>query len=193
MKNDLFVFIGDSLTFGYGVNKTNNWVYKLQKSLSLNLINKGINGNTTTDMLNRFSEDVIIKNPKSTFIMGGTNDLLSNRSTEFILKNIELMITECLSINSKIILGIPPTIIVDDAFKLFSPCDTYNYCINELPKLRDGILLLAKKYNLLYFDFYSLSLDNISNNIFLDGIHFNETGQDLLFTYADKLLSKSIH
>lgn len=47
MKNDLFIFIGDSLTFGYGVSKNETWVYKLQKSLNCNLINRGINGNTT--------------------------------------------------------------------------------------------------------------------------------------------------
>lgn len=192
MKNNLFVFIGDSLTFGYGVNKTSNWVYKLQESLNINIINKGINGNTTTDMLNRFSEDVLSQTPNLVFIMGGTNDLLSNRSTESILKNIEIMITESLSINSKVILGIPPTIIVDDAYRLFCPSDSYNYCFSQLSKLRDGILDLAKQYNLLYFDFYKLSLDNLSSNIFNDGIHFNKLGQDLLFNYSREILSNNL-
>lgn len=189
MKNDLFIFIGDSLTFGYGVSKNETWVYKLQKSLNCNLINRGINGNTTADMLVRFSDHVIANNPNLIFIMGGTNDLLCNRSVSSIIKNIELMITESLLINANVILGIPPTIIISDAYKLFSPSSTYSYCENELPKLRLELIKLSEKYNLEYIDFYNLTLENISTNIFSDGIHFNASGQDLLFNYSNKVFS----
>lgn len=189
MKNNSFIFIGDSLTFGYGVPKNENWVYKLQKSLNCSLINMGTNGDTTVDMLVRFSQDVILNNPESVFIMGGTNDLLCNRSVSSILKNIELMINESLSINAGVILGIPPIIIGEDAYKLFSPSSNYSYCESTLPKLRLELISLSKKYNLKYLDFYSLTLENISANIFSDGIHFNISGQNLLFNYANKILS----
>lgn len=189
MENDLFILIGDSLTFGYGIPKNENWVYKLQQSLNYNLINKGVNGNTTIDMLIRFSEDVIANNPTLIFIMGGTNDLLSNKSLSSIIKNIELMIKESLSINSKVILGIPPTIIGSDAYKLFSPSSTYDYCENELSKLREELIKLSKKYNLQYWDFYNLTLENIYTDIFNDGIHLNIKGQNLLFNYASNTLT----
>ncbi|MBU3103912.1 GDSL-type esterase/lipase family protein [Clostridium gasigenes] len=189
MENDLFILIGDSLTFGYGIPKNENWVYKLQQSLNYNLINKGVNGNTTIDMLIRFSEDVIANNPTLIFIMGGTNDLLSNKSLSSIIKNIELMIKESLSINSKVILGIPPTIIGSDAYKLFSPSSTYDYCENELSKLREELIKLSKKYNLQYWDFYNLTLENMYTDIFNDGIHLNIKGQNLLFNYASNTLT----
>ena len=189
MENDLFILIGDSLTFGYGIPKNENWVYKLQQSLNCNLINKGVNGNTTIDMLIRFSEDVIANNPTLIFIMGGTNDLLSNKSLSSIIKNIELMIKESLSINSKVILGIPPTIIGSDAYKLFSPSSTYDYCENELSKLREELIKLSKKYNLQYWDFYNLTLENMYTDIFNDGIHLNIKGQNLLFNYASNTLT----
>lgn len=54
-----YVFLGDSLIYGYGVSPKDNWVYKLKNTLNLNLYNKGINGSTTTDMLIRFEEDVL--------------------------------------------------------------------------------------------------------------------------------------
>ncbi|MBB6622512.1 GDSL-type esterase/lipase family protein [Clostridium gasigenes] len=189
MENDLFILIGDSLTFGYGISKNENWVYKLQQSLNYNLINKGVNGNTTIDMLIRFSEDVIANNPTLIFIMGGTNDLLSNKSLSSIIKNIELMIKESLSINSKVILGIPPTIIGSDAYKLFSPSSTYDYCENELSKLREELIKLSNKYNLQYWDFYNLTLENMYTDIFNDGIHLNIKGQNLLFNYASNTLT----
>lgn len=190
MNNDLFIFIGDSLTFGYGVNKTENWVYKLKNSLYSNILNKGINGNTTVDMLCRFNNDVIANNPKLIFIMGGTNDLLCNRSLTSIIKNLELMITESLSNNCKVIIGIPPVVIGSEAYKLFSPSSTYDYCENTLPKLRDDIISLSQKHNIPYLDFYSITLENKFNNIFNDGIHLNTLGQNILFDFSSNLLLK---
>lgn len=189
MKNGLFIFIGDSLTFGYGVSKSDNWVSKLQDSLDYNIINKGINGNTTVDMLNRFSKDVSFHAPTSIFIMGGTNDLLSNRSLNSIIQNIEVMIKESLWITSKVVIGIPPTIIGKDAYNLFSSSSTYNYCEDALPKLRDALINLSNKYNIKYLDFYNLTSEHLSMDIFSDGIHLNVQGQNLLFNYSKKILS----
>lgn len=104
MKNN-FVFIGDSLTFGYGVHKNDSWVYRISKKLNYNIINKGINGDTTPSMLNRFYEDVIAENPSNIFIMGGTNDLLSGRNIYSIIDNIELMINDIVT-NTNIFIGI---------------------------------------------------------------------------------------
>lgn len=181
MSNN-FIFIGDSLTFGYGINKNKSWIEKLTnisfiKSNKFNIINKGINGNTTTDMLNRFSEDVSSLNPNSIFIMGGTNDLLSNRSISLIIDNIEIMIKEGLLYTQNIYLGIPPYIIKKDAYKLFMPSLTYDYCENNLPILRENLIILSKKYNIKYIDFYTETKDK--NNIFIDGLHFNEDGHNL--------------
>ncbi len=178
-----YVFLGDSLVFGYGVSKKDNWVNLLKSSLNLDIINKGVNGNSTVDMLFRFTDDVILKNPNITFIMGGTNDLLLGHTIDTIIKNIEIMIKELLLINSTIIIGIPPRIIVEDATKLFMSFTTYDYCNNELPKLRDKLISLCSTYNIAYIDFYNLTINN-DNNIFSDGIHLNPTGQNVMFQLA---------
>lgn len=178
--NDYFVFIGDSLTYGYKVSKSVNWVENLKSFQPLTIINKGINGNTTTDMLNRFTEDVVSINPKKIFIMGGSNDFLSNRSLNSVLDNLELMIKESLTITKEIILGIPPMILKEDAKNLFIPSLTYDYCEKQLPLLRDSIIDLCDKYDIYYVDFYTTTSNFSSNNIFIDGIHLNSTGQTLL-------------
>ena len=182
--NKKYVFLGDSLVFGYGVPKKDNWVNLLQNSFDLNIINKGINGHSTTDMLYRFTDDIILNKPNITFIMGGTNDLLLGHSVDTIIKNIEIMIKELTSINSDIILGIPPTIIPDDATKLFMSFSTYDYCYNELPILREKLISLCLTYNIKYIDFYELTSHNKSNSIFNDGIHLNIDGQLLMFKLA---------
>ena len=172
-----YVFLGDSLTFGYGVKPKDNWV----------IINKGINGNTTADMLFRFDEDVIANTPKTLFIMGGTNDLLSNRSVSSIVSNIELMIKEAISKNITVILGIPPIIKSEEAQRLFIPSLTYDYCADNLQALKDQLINLSINYNIPYIDFYSITKENIDNNIFTDGIHLNPKGQNLLFEKAKEV------
>lgn len=194
MNSNKFIFIGDSLTFGYGVPKNKSWIetfksYSLTSNKNISVINKGINGNTTTDMLNRFTEDVTILNPKSVFIMGGTNDLLSNRPLNLILDNIELMLKEALTKTDKVFIGIPPRIIKEDAYKLFMPSSTYDYCEANLPKLREELISICKNYNVKYIDFYNMSLGIEPKKIFVDGIHFNEEGNKLVFSEFIKVLN----
>lgn len=177
---DNFVFIGDSLVYGYGVKKFDCWVNKISLFSNSNIINKGVNGSTTTDMLIRFDDDVISFLPTKVFIMGGTNDLLCNRSINSIIENIKLMIIDLNAIDSTIIIGLPPDIIVEDAYNLFMESHTYDYCKNSLPLLRQELISLCKTYNCNYIDFYTLTNNNIDNNIYLDGVHLNPTGQELI-------------
>lgn len=189
MNKKNFVFIGDSLTFGYGVNKNKNWVSKFSyKEHDFNVFNKGVNGNTTTDMLFRFSNDVTNNSPSYVFIMGGTNDLLSNKSVSSIIDNISVMIKESLTICQNIIIGIPPTIIAEDAYNLFYKTDTYSYCEKELYNLRNELIKLCNTYNLKFVDYYTCTLNNLNNNIFIDGIHLNEYGQEILLNEFIKAL-----
>lgn len=176
------VLIGDSLTFGYGVPKKASWVYKLQEKYPYkNILNKGINGDTTSSMLTRYYKDVLIKKPKNIFIMGGTNDLLSGRNVDYIVKNIEIMIKEGLENTSNIIVGIPPIIIKDLAETLFIPSNYYKNCDENLSSLRESIINLQKKYPFKYIDFYTLTKNHVlSEKIFLDGIHLNIKGNTLL-------------
>lgn len=189
--NDIYVFLGDSLTFGYGIKPKENWVNKLKLKYNLNIKNKGVNGSTTTDMLFRFQEDVLNLNPNKLFIMGGTNDLLSNRNISSIIDNIELMIKDALQNNISVIIGIPPNIVPEVANELFMRCDNYDYCKENLPNLRNNIINLCNNYSLPYIDFYS-AISNSENKLELysDGIHFSPKGQDILFTLADNEIAK---
>ena len=52
------VCIGDSITYGFPYGEEASWTRLLAEATGHLIINKGINGNTTGDMLNRFSRDV---------------------------------------------------------------------------------------------------------------------------------------
>jgi acyl-CoA thioesterase-1 len=176
------IFFGDSLTFGYGVTKQDSWVYKLTQKLAFETLNKARNGDTTASMLSRYYNDVLIYVPSKIFIMGGTNDLLLGKSVPAILSNIELLIKDGLSINSEIIIGIPPKIIGKMANALFSASHLYSYAENGLLELRNGLIELCQKYNVPFINFYDLI--PIDERIYLDGLHLTYIGHELMFKEA---------
>ena len=60
-----------------------------------NFINKGISGQTTSEILNRFQNDVINKKPNTVIILAGINDIAKNNGPikiENIAKNIFKMV-----------------------------------------------------------------------------------------------------
>lgn len=178
--NNKFILLGDSLTFGYGVCKSNSWAYKLSLNCNYTVINKGINGDTTISMLDRFYTDVILNNPKKLFIMGGTNDLLCGKTVSSIIDNISIMINDAKGNNIETIIGIPPSIIKEKANILFMPSSYYNYCEDNLPLLKDALITLCNANNIKFIDLYSLTKKNINNDIFVDGIHLNKLGNELI-------------
>lgn len=176
------IFFGDSLTYGYGVAKQESWVYKITQKLSLTSLNKACNGDTTPSMLSRYYNHVLVHCPSKIFIMGGTNDLLLGRSVASIISNIELMIKEGLSINSQVLIGIPPKIIGQMANELFSPSDLYSYAEKELLALKNELMRLCHNYNLQFINFYDLTMHK--NDFYLDGLHLTSLGHDLMYNEA---------
>ena len=183
MSNNFnIIFFGDSLTFGYGVPKQDSWVYKLTQEFSFPSLNKACNGDTTPSMLSRYYDDVLKHFPSKILIMGGTNDLLLGRSVSSIIDNLELMIKDGININSEIIIGIPPKIIGHMANALFSPSHLYAYAEKELLTLKDELITLCMNYGIQYINFYDLTLGK--NDIYLDGIHLNSFGHELMYKEA---------
>ena len=82
------VFMGDSITEG--------WVNNDPKFFTdNNFVGRGISGQTTSQMLLRFREDVINLQPKKVVILAGTNDIAENNgpiSLNKIFGNIVSMV-----------------------------------------------------------------------------------------------------
>jgi len=81
------VCIGDSITWGGYTSPT--YPELLQTRLNnvssgWTVINEGLNGNTTAQMLARFQTDVVVKNPQYVVIMGGANDPSSATTESYI-------------------------------------------------------------------------------------------------------------
>ena len=68
-------------------------IFALLSSLSLTGIistDKGVSGNTLSDMINRIQTDVVALNPGRCIILGGTNDLGSGNLTQMAADTVTI-------------------------------------------------------------------------------------------------------
>jgi lysophospholipase L1-like esterase len=81
------VFLGDSITQGWGDNMGNSFP-------GMKVANRGISGDTTRGVLIRLKEDVIALNPAVVVLLIGTNDLEEGADPEVINANLKLILAE---------------------------------------------------------------------------------------------------
>lgn len=98
------VFMGDSIT--------DNWIGADPSLFTHGLVDRGIGGQTTAQMLLRFRQDVIALHPRAVHIMAGTNDVAGTvgaTTVATVQGNIETMAELAQAHGIKVILAsIPP-------------------------------------------------------------------------------------
>lgn len=176
------VCIGDSLTYGYGVSSNECWVELLHKNLNIEVINKGVNGDTTTGILSRSSRDILDLTPSHVIIMAGTNDILLNYSINNIIDNMKFTLKEAKDNKITPILALQPPIIPDLAKIYWDEYINYNDANKRLDTYIQSIQAFAYKNKINIVDFYSAfrKYKNITN-LYTDGIHPNIKGHKLMF------------
>lgn len=100
------VFMGDSITDG--------WIGADPDLFTGGLVDRGISGQTTAQMLVRFRQDVIALHPQAVHIMAGTNDVAGNSGAatmETVQGHIQSMAEMAKAHGIKVILAsVPPAI-----------------------------------------------------------------------------------
>ncbi|MDP3385714.1 MAG: GDSL-type esterase/lipase family protein [Eubacteriales bacterium] len=177
------VCIGDSLTYGYGVEQLDSWVHLVRKRTGLDLMNKGINGDTTDGMLCRFEMDVLSLKPDWVFVMGGSNDLIMNVKPNIVESNIASMCREALKKSIEPIIGIPPNVDAANVREDWASYSNFSKVAEQLAKYRDRLLLYSRNSGIKKLDFYSeIEKRAISGigELYFDGLHMNETGHKIM-------------
>ena len=87
------LILGDSISAGYGLKESENWVQLLENSLKLSgielkIINSSISGDTTIGGLSRIESDLRKHNPNYVLIELGGNDALRGYPIEKIKTNL---------------------------------------------------------------------------------------------------------
>lgn len=86
------ICLGDSLTYGYGVDKGGDYPSVLATMIKIPVINAGVDGDTSIEGLKRLNADVLEKNPFLVIIEFGGNDFLKQVPIKLTISNIKEMI-----------------------------------------------------------------------------------------------------
>lgn len=81
------VFLGDSITQGWGDNLGNSFP-------GMKVANRGISGDTTRGVLIRLKDDVLALNPAGVVLLIGTNDLEEGADPEVVNGNLKLILAQ---------------------------------------------------------------------------------------------------
>jgi lysophospholipase L1-like esterase len=181
---DRIVFIGNSITEQW---KKKDSIFFTNK----NYINRGISGQTSSQMLLRFRQDVISLKPKVVIIAAGINDIAENTgpiTLENILGNIISMAELARSNNIKVILtSVLPA-------KQFS----WRRNIDPAPKieaLNQMIREYATRCKIIYVDYYSpmVTADKGMNPAFSnDGVHPILAGYKIMEPLVKRAIARAL-
>jgi acyl-CoA thioesterase I len=86
------IVFGDSLVAGVGATEGHDFVSVLSRRLDMDIINAGIPGDTTEDLLNRLHSDVSVRDPGLVVVLAGGNDYLRHYPKQTTLEHIRSII-----------------------------------------------------------------------------------------------------
>ena len=175
------LILGDSISAGYGLKKSENWVQLLDVSLRLSgnelkIVNSSISGDTTIGGLSRIENDLATHKPNYVLVELGGNDALRGYPVEKIKNNLLKIIDAAFKAKANPIImqiRIPP-----------------NYGKNYVAAFESIYSEIAEEKNipLLTFLLEKVALDK--NLMQLDGIHPNQKAQQIIANQVkDELLS----
>jgi len=180
------VFFGDSITD----------IWKLDDSFpGKHYVNRGIGGQTTSQMLVRFRQDVIDLQPKAVVVLAGTNDIAGNSgpiTNEDIEANLASMAELARAHGIRMI------------FSSILPVNNYTPEAQEFFASRPPERILAlnawlksycAKNDLAYLDYFGAMVDDkglLKRDLANDGLHPNKAGFAVMVPLAEKAIEQNL-
>ncbi|WZL72231.1 SGNH/GDSL hydrolase family protein [Clostridiaceae bacterium 35-E11] len=178
------VCIGDSLTYGYMVRRSEVWTRLLEKKYDIKVLNKGISGDSTGGMLARFYRDVIDHNPSFVLIMGGSNDFIMRVPLSIVCSNIAAMVHQAQGNNIIPIIATPLGIESEMAEKHWSEVTDFSRVNEDLQRYREWMKKFGRTFNIPVIDFFKEFSDAIEGKnkveYYLDGLHPTPQGHEIM-------------
>ncbi|HEX7944686.1 MAG TPA: SGNH/GDSL hydrolase family protein [Phenylobacterium sp.] len=176
------VFMGDSITEGWGLAQP--------AFFASGVVNRGISGQTTPQMLVRFEADVVALRPLAVHIMAGTNDIAGNTgptSAEDVKNNIRAMTAIAKSHGIRVVLAsIPPAAAFSWAPAL-KPGP-------QVQALNAWLKAFARQEGAIYVDYYAaLATPDgaLRPDLTFDGVHPNAEGYALIEPLARGVVARA--
>lgn len=184
----MIIAFGDSLTVGYQtptpahnfpINTPYTDILKRglkqlmqdeESLIEIIIINKGVCGDLTSDMILRLKNDILDIGPDMVIILGGSNDIGWGIPTTTIFKNLRTMYNQVLRDKIELVTCAVPSILGYDA--LIPPRIALNKAIQDY-SLEQGIP---------YVDLFTATAEHKTNRLLErysnDGLHLNSDGYE---------------
>lgn len=162
-----YVFLGDSLTD----------YFDLEDSFpDLPVINSGIAGNTTEDILSDMEHRVYAYDPSKVFLLIGINDLLLGEDADTIIENIQQIL-------QKIQANCPQTQLYLESLYPVDPYRVGRKDNEEIKEINQRLKTYAQTNNIEFIDVYGSLVDEqdrLSKEYTDDGLHLNQRGYQIV-------------
>ena len=178
------VFMGNSITIGWLSHYPEFFKGKPY-------INRGIGGQTSSQMLLRFRQDVIDLQASVVVILAGTNDIAQNQgpiSLEDIMGNLISMVQLAEAHKIQVVLAS----VLPAAEYTWRPGLSPDI---KIPKLNSMIKDYADKKGLVYLDYFSAMNDGnngLRKELGEDGVHPNILGYQIMAPLTEKAIQNAL-
>lgn len=179
----VFVFLGDSLTRGYGVPEGQGWVELLGRDLAFKdipMLNYGLDGDTLLGMKGRL-EALDLSGAQRLCLMGGTNDILMGRSAQDCFKNLQSLLALGPVQDLSLVLAFLPPFDFD-CFNQNPIVDDYNHLIRAY----------AEEQGIPVIDFYTplKEASDFGLVVYEGDVHPNALGYKIMYQAAKEVLAR---
>lgn len=177
------IFLGDSITRGFA-----------QLDRFKNVINMGISGNRTLEVIGRLNS-VAIEKPDKLFLMIGINDFIINKekwgdhlkipfleSYHLLLHTLKLSTPKTKFFIQAILPLNVSMIVSNEEVKNFN---------KEIDELNMEIKKMAKKFDMTFIDFtqeFKNKNNYLKEEFTMDGLHLNEAGYEVFYNQVKKFI-----
>lgn len=181
------LFLGDSLTHRYDLSK----YYE-----KFNVVNSGIDGNKTSDILSDMKARVYDYNPSKVVLLIGINDLCGDVSGEVVVKNIG-EIVKLIKENrpyAKIYLESIYPINKTDDDKINGYVRNFSISNDDIVDINKKLESLAKDENITYIDMFNELVDsdgNLKLEYTEEGLHMSDDGYDKITEFLIKYIKEN--
>lgn len=181
------VCIGNSNVNGFPHRRSQCFASILREITDHKIINKGVNGACTEDILERFENDVVNHHPDAVIILTGTNDFLNGKCEEIsVLNQFKKMVNICEKNNIKPIICTPALTDPEMAAGQWIPGVDYEEVNEALRALRQQLLDYKTFEKIDVFD-----LQNSYDCDYVDGVHFTLEGHKKIAEMLAEFLKKA--
>lgn len=185
------VFMGDSITEGWGMKATATSPDRGEFFPGKPYVNRGISGQTTPQMLVRFRQDVIDLKPKAVVLLAGTNDIAENTG-KTTLKEIGGNIASM----SQLARANGVAVVLCSVL----PASDFHWHpgLEPAPKIKAlnaWIKEYAAQNHFAYVDYYSSMVNGeggMKAELSPDGVHPNKAGYEIMAPLAEAGIAEAL-